>query len=76
MEKINFHLSSTYFMDQGIDIEFHLLAVIVNFFKQRVELIDRVDAVGLARGLGAATAANRRFEQSIGVGVACSQVKL
>jgi len=76
MKKIDFHLACANFVNQRIHIEFHLVAEVVNFFKQRVELVDGIDAVGLARGLAAAAAANGGAQQSIGVGVAGGQVKL
>ena len=63
-------------MDQGVHVEFHLVRIVVNFFKQRVKLVDRINAVGLARGLGAAAAANRRTQQGVRVGVAGGQIEL
>ena len=63
-------------MDQRVHVELHLVAVVVNLFKQRVKLVDRVNAVGLARSLGPAAAADRRLEQGVGVGVAGGKVKL
>ena len=76
VEEVDLHLSRTHFVDQRVHVELHLFAVIVDLFEQRIELVDRVDAVGLARSFGAATAANRGLEQGIGVGVASGQVEL
>ena len=76
VEEVDLHLAGADLVDQRVDVELHLLAVVVDVFEQRVELVDRVDRVGLARGLGAAAAADRRLQRHVGVGVARDQVEL
>ena len=48
VEKVDFHLPGTHLVNQRVDVELHLVAVVVNFFKQRVKLVHGVNAVGLA----------------------------
>ena len=76
VEKVDFHLARADFVDQRVHVQLHLVAVVVDFFKQRVELVHRVDAVGLARGFGPATAPDGGFERHVGVGVAGGEVEL
>ena len=76
VEKVDFHLPCAHLVDEGVHIELHLVAVVVDFFKQRVKFIDGINAVGLARCLGPAAAANGGLQQGVGVGVARRQVKL
>ena len=76
MEKIDFHLTGADFMDQGVDVQPHFFAVLVQLFKQRVEFVDRINAVGLARSFGPAAAPDGRPKQGIRVGVARQQIKL
>ena len=47
-------LRSTGFMDQCIDIELLHLAKIIHVFKDRIELVDRVDPIRLTTGLPSA----------------------
>ena len=63
-------------MDQRVDVELHLLAVVVHVFEQGVELVDGVDRVRLARGLAAPAAPDRGLQRHVGVGVARHQVEL
>ena len=51
VEEVDLHLPRADLVDERVDVEFHLLAVGVDVLEQRVELVDRVDRVGLARGL-------------------------
>jgi hypothetical protein len=76
VQEVDFHLAGADFMDQRIDVELHQFAVVVDVFEQRVEFVDRVDAVDLAAGLGTAAAADRRAQWQVGVGVLGGQVKL
>jgi hypothetical protein len=48
VEEVDLHLPGADLVDQRVDVELHLLAVVVDVLEQRVELVDRVDAVGLA----------------------------
>ena len=76
VEEVDFHLAGADFVDQGVHVQLHLVAVVVDLLEQRVELVHRVDGIGLARGFSAATAADGRFERHVRVGVARHQVKL
>ena len=76
VEEVDFHLTGTHLVNQGVHVQPHLVAVVVNFFEQRVELVHRVNAVSLSGRFGATTAANRGVQQRVGVGVACHQVEL
>ena len=76
VEEVNLHLPRANFVDQRVNIELHLFAIVVNVFEQRVKFIDCVNAVGLARSLSPAAAANRWAQQRVGVGIACDQIKL
>jgi hypothetical protein len=76
VEEVDLHLTRAHFVDQRVHVELHLLAIVVDVLEQRVELVHRVDAVGLARGLAAPAAPHRGLERHVGVGVACHQVEL
>ncbi len=76
VEEVDLHLAGTDLVDQRVDVQLHALAVGVDVLEQRVELVDRVDRVGLARGLAAPAAADRRLQRHVGVGVARHQVEL
>ena len=76
VKEINFHLTSTDFMDQGVDVKLHLVGVVIDLLKQGVELVYRVDAVRLARSFCPTASAHRRAKRCIGIGVARGQVKL
>ena len=76
VEEVDLHLAGADLVDQRVDVQLHLLAVVVDVLEQRVELVDRVDRVGLARGLGAAAAADRRLQRHVGIGVARDEIEL
>ena len=76
VEEVDLHLPGADLVDQRVDVQLHLLAVVVDVLEQRVELVHGVDRIGLARGLGAAAAADRRLQRHVGVGVARDQVEL
>ena len=63
-------------MNQGVDVDLLRLAEVVDFLEQRVELVHRVDAVGLAAGLAPAGAADRRLQGIVRVGVDVDQEEL
>ena len=48
MEEIDLHLAGAHLVDQRVDVELHLVRVVINLLKEGVELVDCVDAVGLA----------------------------
>ncbi len=62
MQQIDFHLRSTGFMDQGVDFDILSFAEGIHVVEQRIELVDRRDAVGLAADFRAAGAAHRRLQ--------------
>ena len=47
-------------MDQGVDVDLRTFAVIVDIFEDVLELVDCIEALSLAAGLGAAGLADRR----------------
>ena len=62
VEEVDFHLPGAHLVDERVHVELHLVAVVVDFLEQRIELVDRIDAVGLARCFRPAAAANRRLQ--------------
>ena len=76
VQEVDFHLPGADFVDQGVDVQVHQFAVIVDILEQRVEFIDGVDAVHLAAGLGPAAAADGRLQRQVGVRVFRRQVEL
>src|SRR3546814_20056546 len=56
-------------MGQGVDVDALDLAEVVDVLEDRVELVHRVDAVGLAAGLAPARAPARRHPRVVGLGV-------
>ena len=76
MQKINFHLARADFVNQRIDIQPLRLAIIVHIFKQRIELVHRIDAIRLATRLRAAAATDRRLQRNIRIDVTRGQIKL
>ena len=52
--EIHLDLGDAFFMDQAVDADVLCFAIVVDVLEQRIELVDRVDAVGLASGLRAA----------------------
>ena len=71
--EVDLHLRRARLVDQRVDVEVLRLAEVVDVVEQRVELVDRVDAVGLAADLGAARAADRRLQRIVRVGVRLDQ---
>ncbi len=49
MGEVDFQLRGTGFVDQGIHVQFHRIAVVVHQVQDRVELVDRVDRIRLPR---------------------------
>lgn len=75
VQEIDFHLRRAQLVNQGVHFQILLVAVIVNFFKQGIEFVDRVNGVGTAAELFAAGAADGRHQGNIGVGVLRHQIK-
>jgi hypothetical protein len=61
---------------QRVDVDVRFFAVVVDILEDLVELVGRVDAIGLAAGLRPAGAADRRDQRQVRVGVDADQVKL
>ena len=61
---------------QRVDVDLLRLAPVVDVLEDRVELVDRVDAEGLARGLLPARAADRRHQRVVRVLVDLGQEEL
>jgi hypothetical protein len=74
--EVDFHLRGAVFVDQRIDVEFLRLGVVVHVLDEILELRDRVDAVGQARGLLAPAATHRWLELVVRIGVARHQIEL
>ena len=60
-------------MGQRVDVDLLRRAVIVDILEDRVEFVDRVDAIGLPAALGPAGAADRRHQRIVRVGVDLDQ---
>ncbi len=76
VQEVHFHLAGAVFVDQRVDVQLHRLAVVVHVLEQRIELVDRVDAVTAARGFRATAASNRRLQRVIRISVLLDQIKL
>src|SRR3546814_379342 len=71
--EVHLHLGGTTLVGQGVDVDALHLAEVVDVLEDRVELVHRVDAIGLAAGLAAARAADRRHQRIVRVGVHVDQ---
>src|SRR6202035_3363213 len=76
VDQVDFHLRRTVLMDQGVDLDILVLAELVDAVEQRIELVDRGDAVGLAAGLGAPGTAHRGLERIVGILVLLDEIEL
>ena len=76
VQQVDFHLRRAVLVDQRVDLDVLRLAEGVDIVEQRIEFVDRGDAVGLPAGLGAAGAADRRLELVVGIDVRLDQVEL
>jgi hypothetical protein len=76
VQQVDLHLRRAVLVDQRVDLDVLRFAERVDVVEQRIELVDRRDAVRLAADLGAARAADRRLERIVGVGVRLDQVEL
>lgn len=56
MGEVDLQLRRAGFVDQGIHVQFHRIAVVVHQIQDRVELVDRIDRIRLPRGFRAAGA--------------------
>ena len=76
VDQVDLHLRGAGFVDQRVDVEVLRLAECIDVVEQRVELVDRRDAVGLAADFRAAGAADRRLQRIVRVGIRLDQVEL
>jgi hypothetical protein len=76
VQQIDFHLRRAIFMDQRVDGDVLVFAELVDVIEQRVELVDRRDAVRLAAGFSAPRAADRRLQGVVGIDVRFDEVEL
>jgi hypothetical protein len=75
VQQVDLHLRRAGFVNQRVDLDVLRLAERVHVVEQRVELIDRSDAIGLAADLRTARAAHRRLQGIIGIDVRFHQEK-
>ena len=61
VQEVDFHLRRAVLVDQRVDVDVLRLAEVVDVVEERIELVDGVDAVGLAARFGAARTADRRL---------------
>ena len=76
VQEVHFQLRRARLVDQRVEIQLLLLAEAIHVLDDRVELVGRVDRVGLPGGLGPARAADRRFELVVGIDVLLDEVEL
>ena len=76
VQQVDLHLRGAVLVDQRVDLDVLVFAELVHVVEQRIELVDRRDAVALAAGLGAAGAPHRRLQWIVGVDVGLDQVEL
>jgi len=76
MLEVPFQLGRTGFVDQGVHVELHRLGVVVHHVEDRIEFVDRVDRIRLARGFRPTGAPRRGLQREIGVGVLLHQEEL
>ena len=63
VQQVDLHLRRAVLVDQRIDLDVLRLAEGIDVIEQRIELVDRGDAVALAAGLRTPGAADRRLER-------------
>ncbi|KAG1253164.1 hypothetical protein G6F65_017589 [Rhizopus arrhizus] len=74
--EIDLQLRRAGLVDQRVDVQLHRVAVVVHQVEDRVELVDRIDRIGLARRFRTARAARRGQQREIRVGVLLHQEEL
>ena len=67
--EIHLDLRHALFVDQAVDADLLRLAIVVDVFEQRIEFVDRVDAVSLAARLRPPGFSRRRQERIVGIDV-------
>ena len=76
VHQVDLHLRGAVLVDQRVDLDLLGLAELVDVVEQRVELVDRRDAVGLPADLRPARAADRRLQRIVRVDVGLDQEEL
>jgi hypothetical protein len=76
VRKVDFHLPRAGFVDQRFHTQFVLLAKRGQLHEKRIEIVDRVNRIALAPGLGFAGAAQWRLQGFMRVLLARHQVEL
>ena len=74
--EVDLHLRRPALVGQRVDVDLLRLAPVVDVLEDRVELVDRLDAVALARRFGAPRAADRRLERIVRILVDLGQEEL
>ena len=73
--EVDLALGDAFLVDQAVDRDLLLLAEIVDVLEQRIELVDRVDAVGLTPGLRAAGLSGGRLQRIVGIEVLLGEIE-
>ena len=66
--EIDFHLRRAGLVAERVDIDLLDIAIVIDVLEQRIELVHRIDAVGLARLFRPARLAGRRDKRRVGIG--------
>ena len=74
--EIDLHLGGAGLVGQGVDVDLLRLAPVVDVLEDRIELVDRLDAVALARRFRSLGAADRRLQRIVGILVDLGQEEL
>ena len=74
--EVDLHLGGAALVGQGVDVDDLRLAPVVDVLEDRVELVDRLDAVALARRFRPARAPDRRLERIVRILVDLGQEEL
>ena len=74
--EVDLHLGGAALVGQRVDVDHLRLAPVVDVLEDRVELVDRLDAVALARRFRPARAPDRRLERIVRILVDLGQEEL
>ena len=76
VDQVDLHLRRPILVDERIDLDVLVLAELVDVIEQRIELVDRRDAVRLPARLGATRAPDRRPQRIVRVLVLLDEIEL
>ena len=76
VDEVDLHLGTACLVGESINVEFLRLAVFVHFLKERVELVEGINAVKLPGHFLAPGASHRRGQRVVGVLVDLGEVEL